>query len=251
MGQRRKAGDGTRLSRTSRRKVIGVTIVPLAEPARRAAPVEAARISAQCASAVRLEASIDQSTQHWTDPADCPGIHGLDHTCGPRSKASGCAPMKIDAIHRRRQVDDRALARTFLRNAEGFFNGTDELLPRFPHNALHFMAIATELALKAYLLSRGISDDWNRIHVRHDLSKALKSAARAGFKHGSPKLAEVATVLSPHYKSHSIPNMPAELAASIDWTVAHKLIATLLVDVHVEIDRELARPRPEHLLWPI
>ncbi|MBO9545650.1 hypothetical protein [Caulobacter sp.] len=159
--------------------------------------------------------------------------------------------MRIDAIHRRHRGDDRALARPFLRNAEGFFHGTDKLLPRFPDNALHFMAIATELALKAYLLGRGISDDWNRIHVRHDLSKALKSATRAGFKGGSPKLAEVAAVLSPYYKSHSIPDMPTELAASIDWTVAHALIAILLGDVHIEVHRELARVRPEYLVCPV
>ena len=159
--------------------------------------------------------------------------------------------MRIDAIHRRHRGDDRALARPFLRNAEGFFHGTDELLPLFPDNALHFMAIATELALKAYLLGRGISDDWNRIHVRHDLSNALKCAIRAGFKESSPRLAEVAAVLSPYYKSHSIPDMPAELAASIDWTVAHKLIATLLRDVRVEVHRELARVRPEYLVCPV
>jgi len=159
--------------------------------------------------------------------------------------------MRIDAIHRRHKGDDRVLARPFLRNAEGFFRGTEELLPWFPDNALHFMAIATELALKAYLLSRGISDDWNRIHVRHDLSKALKSATRAGFKEGSPGLARVAAVLSPYYKSHSIPDMPAELAASIDWTAAHELISKLLRDVRVEVYRELARVRPEYLVCPV
>lgn len=159
--------------------------------------------------------------------------------------------MRIDAIHRRHQGDDRALARPFHRNAERFFHGTDRLLPRLPDNALYFMAVATELALKAYLLSRGISDDWNRIHVRHDLSKALKCATRAGFKGGSAKLAEVAAVLSPYYKSHSIPNMPAGLAASIDWTAAHELVATLLWDVRVEIHRELARVRPDYLACPV
>lgn len=67
MGQRQKAGDGMRLPEISRRIVIGVTLVPLAGPARGAAPLEAASIPAQCASVIRLEALIDQSSSRWTD----------------------------------------------------------------------------------------------------------------------------------------------------------------------------------------
>lgn len=148
--------------------------------------------------------------------------------------------MRIDAIHRRHGRSDRHLGRVFIRNAERFFSGTDEILPLFPDSARHFMAIAVELALKAYLLHRGISDDWNRIHVRHDLTKALKSATRAGFKGAPPGLAKIAVALSPYYKTHTLPQMPAEILESIDWMEAHQIIASLLAAVRVVIPRDAA-----------
>lgn len=153
--------------------------------------------------------------------------------------------MRNDALHRRHRRNDRNLGRVFIRNAEGFLNGTDELLPLFPHNARHFMAIAVELALKAYLLHRGISDDWNRIHVRHDLTKALKSAKRAGFYGAPPGLAKIAAALSPYYKTHTLPDMPADVLASIDWLDAHQTIASLLAAVRVVIPRDTASPLME------
>jgi HEPN domain-containing protein len=148
--------------------------------------------------------------------------------------------MRNVGLHRLHSRDDRHLGRVFIRNAEGFFHGTDELLPLFPDNARHFMAIAVELALKAYLLHRGISDDWNRIHVRHDLTKALKSAKRAGFDGVSPRLATIAAALSPYYKTHTLPDMPAEVLASIDWVDAHRTIASLLAAVRAIILRDNA-----------
>lgn len=148
--------------------------------------------------------------------------------------------MRNDALHRRHRRNDRHLGRVFIRNAEGFFNGTDELLPLFPHNARHFMSIAVELALKAYLLHRGISDDWNRIHVRHDLTKALKSAKRAGFDGAPSELSKIAAALSPYYKTHTLPDMPSEVLASIDWVDAHQTIARLLAAVRLVIPRDAA-----------
>ncbi len=60
MGQRRKTGDGTRLPVISRRAVISATVIPLAGPARGAAPAEAAGIPAQCASWLALDQEIDR-----------------------------------------------------------------------------------------------------------------------------------------------------------------------------------------------
>jgi hypothetical protein len=71
----------------------------------------------------------------------------------------------------RRRGTDRHLTTTFIRNARGFLEGAED--GRFPEITRYFLAIAIELSLKAYLLHRGISDDWNRIHIRHDLRKAL------------------------------------------------------------------------------
>ena len=62
------------------------------------------------------------------------------------------------------------------------------MLTRHPEGARYFLAIAIELALKAYLLDRGISDDWNRVYLRHDLVKVLRFARRAGFTDAPAKL---------------------------------------------------------------
>jgi hypothetical protein len=138
--------------------------------------------------------------------------------------------------HRQRSWNDRRLAERFLRNARSFWNGTDELVPQFPDGARHFLAIAIELALKAYLLHRGISDDWNRIHVRHDLLKALKSARRAGFAGAPPGLAKIAAALNPYYKTHTIPHMPAETIASVCWLDACQTVQDLITAVRAAIN---------------
>ena len=137
--------------------------------------------------------------------------------------------------HRQRGRNDRELANAFIRNAERFWHGADELVPRFPDGARHFLAIAIELALKAYLLHRGISDDWNRIHVRHDLCKALRSAKRAGFDGAPPELAKIAAALNPYYKTHSIPDMPAETIASVCWLGACETVRDLIIAVRATI----------------
>lgn len=148
--------------------------------------------------------------------------------------------MRIDAIHRRHARSDRHLAERFLRNARSFWNGTDELVPPFPEDARHFLAIAIELALKAYLLHRGISDDWNRIHVRHDLLKALKSARRGGFDGTPAGLAKIAAALNPYYKTHTIPHMPAETIASVCWLDACQTVLALIGAVGIAIGNEPA-----------
>lgn len=147
--------------------------------------------------------------------------------------------MRNDALHRRHGRNDRRLAERFLRNARSFWNGTEELVPRFPDGARHFLAIAIELALKAYLLHRGISDDWNRIHVRHDLLKALKSAKRAGFEGAPPGLAKIAAALNPYYKTHTIPHMPAETIASVCWLDACQTVDDLIAAVGIAIGAQV------------
>lgn len=83
-------------------------------------------------------------------------------------------------VPRRRDGADRALAATFRRNASGFHQGAEAVLTHHHEGAHYFLAIAIELALKAYLLDRGISDDWNRVYLRHDLVKTLRYARRSG-----------------------------------------------------------------------
>src|SRR5258706_10562861 len=60
-----------------------------------------------------------------------------------------------------------ANAGEFLKSAQAVAGSGDE-----GHVALSSCCYALELILKAYLLSRGRSDSWDRGHIRHDLQKA-------------------------------------------------------------------------------
>ncbi|MEN5230198.1 hypothetical protein [Brevundimonas naejangsanensis] len=65
-------------------------------------------------------------------------------------------------------------------------------------------AIAIELGLKAYLLHRGFSDDWTRVWLRHDLSKALRCVRMLGFQSVPDGIAKLAAVLGPLYGSGAL-----------------------------------------------
>ncbi len=65
-------------------------------------------------------------------------------------------------------------------------------------------AIAIELGLKAYLLHRGLSDDWNRAHLRHDLTKALRCVRMLGLRGIPHGIAGLAAVLGPLYASGAL-----------------------------------------------
>lgn len=131
-------------------------------------------------------------------------------------------------VPRRRDGADRSLAVTFRRNAAGFHQGADAVLARHPEGSRYFLAIAIELALKAYLLDRGISDNWNRVYLRHDLVKALRYARRAGFTGAPAKLPELAALLGPYYKVHAISEMSPEAIASVCWTEACTTVRDLI-----------------------
>jgi hypothetical protein len=139
----------------------------------------------------------------------------------------------ICQVPRRRDGADRPLAATFRRNAAGFHVAAEAALPRHPEATRYFLAIAIELALKAHLLDRGISDDWNRVYLRHDLSKTLRYARRAGFNGAPAALPELAAFLSPYYQVHAISQMPPEAVASVCWSQACTT-ARDLIDAVVE-----------------
>jgi hypothetical protein len=131
-------------------------------------------------------------------------------------------------VPRRRDGADLALAATFRRNAAGFHQVAQAVLTRHHEGTRYFLAISIELALKAYLLDRGISDDWNRVYLRHDLVKALRYARRAGFTAVPAQLPELAALLSPYYKVHAIPEMSSEAIASVCWTQACTTVRGLI-----------------------
>ena len=131
-------------------------------------------------------------------------------------------------VARRRGGADRSLAATFRRNAAGFHEAAEAALPRHPEATRYFLAIAIELALKAHLLHRGISDDWNRVYLRHDLSKVLRFARRAGFNGAPAALPELAALLGPYYQVHAISQMPPEAVASVCWSQACATVRNLI-----------------------
>lgn len=136
-------------------------------------------------------------------------------------------------VPRRRDAADRPLAATFRRNAAGFHQAAEAMLGRHAEGARYVLAIAIELALKAYLLDRGISDDWNRVYLRHDLVKALRFARRAGFNGAPAKLPELAALLGPYYQVHAISQMPPEAIASVCWSQACMMVRDLIDAVAV------------------
>jgi hypothetical protein len=129
---------------------------------------------------------------------------------------------------RRRDGADRPFAHTFRRNAAGFHEAAVAALDRHPETTRYFLAIAIELALKAHLLHRGIGDDWNRVHIRHDLIKALKCARLAGFDGAPAELLALAALLGPYYQVHAITVMPPDAIASASWPEACETVRALI-----------------------
>lgn len=131
-------------------------------------------------------------------------------------------------VARRRDGADRPLAATFRRNAAGFHEAAEAALPRQAEVTRYFLAIAIELALKAHLLHRGISDDWNRVYLRHDLNEALRFARRAGFNCAPAALPELAALLGPYYQVYAISRIPPEAIASVCWSQACATVRDLI-----------------------
>ncbi|WP_299015129.1 hypothetical protein [uncultured Caulobacter sp.] len=131
-------------------------------------------------------------------------------------------------VRPRRHSADRSLATTFRRNASGFHQAAETALPRYPELTRYFLAIAIELSLKAYLLQRGITDDWCRVHLRHDLVKALRSARRAGLSNVPTALPELAALLSPYYRVHAMSHMAPDAIASVCWSQACVTVRALV-----------------------
>lgn len=141
-------------------------------------------------------------------------------------------------VARRRDGADRPLAATFRRNAAGFHEAAEAALPRHPKATCYFLAIAIELALKAHLLHRGIREDWHRVFLRHDLSKALRFARRAGFNGAPTGLPELAAFLGPYYQVHAISQMLPEAIASVCWSRACTMVRDLIDAVVEAVGRE-------------
>lgn len=97
------------------------------------------------------------------------------------------------------------------------------------------LAVAIELSLKAYLLHRGITDDWNRLHLRHDLNKALRCARIAGLYDMPEGLRELAGALSPFYASGDLSWGQGRPIVPMAPEVADQIVAELLDAVEAAI----------------
>ncbi len=143
----------------------------------------------------------------------------------------------------RRHGADRRLATTFRHNAIGFHQAAEIALPRYPELTRYFLAIAIELSLKAHLLHRGITDDWCRVHLRHDLVKALRSVRRAGFSNMPTALPELAALLSPDYRVHAMSHMAPGAIASVCWSQACVTVRALIDAIIEAADAGTPAPR--------
>jgi len=100
----------------------------------------------------------------------------------------------------------------------------------------YFLAIAIELALKAYLLQRGITDDWNRIHLRHDLNKALRCARMAGLRYLPDGLPQLISTLGPLYASGACSFGQGKPALLMTPETADEVVGGLLSAVVIAMD---------------
>lgn len=134
----------------------------------------------------------------------------------------------------RRLSSECRLAIAFARNARAFhamaWIGDD----RVGAQSAYHSAIAIELGLKAYLMHRGFSDDWTRVWLRHDLSKALRCVRMLGFEGVPDGIGELAAVLGPLYGSGALrtgmkPDLP------LPPEVADHVICDLLSAVEAAI----------------
>lgn len=137
---------------------------------------------------------------------------------------------------RARRRPDRRLAQVLAGNARAFREKAQAGNSEIDGFRAYYLAIAIELALKAYLLQRGITDDWNRIHLRHDLNKALRCARMAGLHHLPDGLPQLVAALSPLYASGALSFGQGKPVLLMTPEAADKAISGLLTAVAAAMD---------------
>lgn len=126
---------------------------------------------------------------------------------------------------------DRRLALALLDNARTFHAMSLSMDGRTGDASGHYLSIAIELGLKAYLLDRGISDQWNRIHIGHDLIKAFRSARRSGLRDLPDGLEDLVRDLNPVGRAESEYRDRRGLPQGTSKDLAEALVSDLLVRV--------------------
>lgn len=133
---------------------------------------------------------------------------------------------------------EQSLAVALVRNARTFHAMAWTAPARSGARSAYASAIAIELGLKAHLLHRGFSDDWNRIHLRHDLKKALRCARLAGLRDLPVGLAELAAILGPLYASGDLRSGAVEPELTVSPEAADRVISRFLDVVEAAIGTE-------------
>lgn len=95
------------------------------------------------------------------------------------------------------------LASVFFANGEEFLPPATSVGGSDARDVCYATAIATELVLKAFLLTQGWTDARCRRDIRHDLKNALVSACAAGLPSMPDELAHVLDVLNAYYPKHA------------------------------------------------
>jgi len=161
------------------------------------------------------------------------GLSGHGSTARVRGETNGPDTQTRGAA-------DRRLSHAFRQNACGFYRAAVACQGRFPEHSLYSLAIAIELSLKAFLLHRGVRDDWNRIHIRHDLRKALACAEGAGFRRAPGGVADLAASLTPFYERRAVWQGALQVIFPPDVPQACDTVGDLLCGVTGQIDEEIA-----------
>jgi hypothetical protein len=136
-----------------------------------------------------------------------------------------------------RDVDTRrALARFFVTRSVDFLPDRAQVARLDARDSCYGVAIAVELALKAFLLCRGWTDDRCRRELRHDLVKALAIGRAEGLSGCLRGLTEVVAVLNAYYPRHDFDRFSVP-AGEIQFPIrAREEVADLIAIVRVHVE---------------
>ncbi|MFC3677074.1 hypothetical protein [Ferrovibrio xuzhouensis] len=130
---------------------------------------------------------------------------------------------------------DRELAATFFANGKGFLPSAASADRGDACEVCYAVAIATELALKAFLVAQGWSDDRCRRDVRHDLEKALAFAKAAGLE-AVAELDGVVSVLNAYYPNHAFDRFVVPAGDEAFPARARAIVADLFERVRPQVE---------------
>lgn len=119
------------------------------------------------------------------------------------------------------------LANVFFANGEGFLPSGSSADSRDGRETCYATAIASELVLKAFLLTRGWNDDRCRREIHHDLEKGLACAQEAGLTKAPNELGYVIGVLNSYYPKHAFDRFAAPAGDVAFPALARSVIADL------------------------